>query len=45
MMNTFVLQMEELEEEKQTLDQQGTKKMSVCMCMCVCIYVYLYTCV
>lgn len=39
-MKTFVLQMEELEEEKQRLDQHGTKKMNI-----VCIYVYVWVCV
>lgn len=42
--------MEELEEEKQGLDQHGTKKMNiVCVCVytctCGCVYVYEQQCV
>lgn len=36
-MKTFVLQMEL--EEKQGLDQHGTRKMNI---VCVCIYVYMW---
>lgn len=37
-MKTFALQMEEFEEQKQGLDQHGTKKMNI-----VCVYVYTCT--
>lgn len=36
-MKTFALQMEELEEEKQGLDQQGTRKTNI-----VCVYIRLH---
>lgn len=39
MIKAFVLQMEELEDEKQIRAQHDTKKVSI-LCM-LCVYVYL----